>query len=102
MRSGQKGTKKLVGRLGSRLLFVHYRYDARLTKRFTTVELIVAETDWTPPASPIARVRVEYWEAALRRDVKAAGAKWDQADKLWLLPLDRVRELGLKGRSCAD
>ena len=102
MRPGQKGTKKLVARFGSRLLFVRYRYDPNLKKRFTTVELIVAETDGTPPASPMVRVRVEYWEAALRRDVKAAGAKWDQAEKLWLLPLDRVRKLGLEGRIRAD
>ncbi len=68
MRPRQKGTKKLVARFGSRLLFVGYRYDPKLKKRFTTVELIVAETDWTPPVSPMVRVRV---------DVKAAGAKWD-------------------------
>jgi enoyl-CoA hydratase/carnithine racemase len=40
MRPGQKGTRKLVARFGDRLLFVRYRYDSKLKKRFTTVELI--------------------------------------------------------------
>ena len=43
MRPGQKGTRKLVARFGDRLLFVRYRYDRKLKKRFTTVEQIVEE-----------------------------------------------------------
>ena len=49
LRPGKKGTKKLVARFGDRLICVRYRYDARRRKRFTTVELIVAEADWAPP-----------------------------------------------------
>jgi hypothetical protein len=48
LRPGQKGTKKLVARFGARLIFVRYRYDTERKKRFTTVELIVDETDWNP------------------------------------------------------
>jgi hypothetical protein len=44
-----EGTRKLVARFGDRLLFVRYRYDKKLKRRFTTVELIVEEADWTPP-----------------------------------------------------
>ena len=98
MRHGQKGTKKLTARFGQRLLFVRYRYDAKRRRRFTTVELIVEEADWTPPPAPMVRLRVDYWEAALQREIKAAGGKWDQENKLWLLPLDRVRKLGLERR----
>ena len=92
MRPGQKGTRKLVARFGDRLLFVRYRYDRNLKKRFTTVELIVAEADWTPPPPPLVRVKVEYWDVPLRREVKAAGGKWDPNGCVWLLPLDRAQE----------
>ena len=47
LRPGQKGTKKLVARFGDRLICVRYRYDTTRRKRFTTVELIVDEADWT-------------------------------------------------------
>jgi len=47
LRPGQKGTKKLLARFGDRLICVRYRYDTTRRKRFTTVELIVDEADWT-------------------------------------------------------
>ena len=47
LRPGQKGTKKLVARFGDRLICVRYRHDTTCRKRFTTVELIVDEADWT-------------------------------------------------------
>jgi hypothetical protein len=53
LRPGQKGTKKLVTRFGDRLICVRYRYDTMRGKRFTTVELIVDESDWTA-SIPIA------------------------------------------------
>jgi hypothetical protein len=98
MRPGQKGTKKLAARFGDRLLFVRYRYDEKLRKRFTTVELIVVVSDWTPPPPPLVRVKVEYSEVPLRREVKAAGGRWDPRECVWLLPLNRARELGLEKR----
>jgi hypothetical protein len=98
MRPGQKGTRKLTARFGERLLFVRYRYDEKRKKRFTTVELIVEEADWTPRPAPIVPVQVDYWEAALQREVKAAGGKWDRDRKVWLLPLDQARKLGLERR----
>jgi hypothetical protein len=56
LRPGQRGTKKLVTRFGDRLICVRYRYDAARRKRFTTVELIVDESDWTAstPTAPEA------------------------------------------------
>ena len=142
LRPGKKGTKKLVARFGDRLICVRYRYDARRRKRFTTVELIVEEADWTPPdataqppapaplapepaalgavaaESPAAEraagkrtavepaaaesalvgIKVEMWESAVQRKVKAAGGRWDRARQVWLLPLTRVRALRLVGR----
>lgn len=98
MRTGQKGAKKLAARFGDRLLFVRYRYDAKSKKRFTTIEMVVDETDWTPRPPSLTRVKVAYGEAVLQRQVKAAGGKWNREKKVWLLPLDQVRKLGLERR----
>jgi hypothetical protein len=98
MRPGQKGTKKLVARFGDRLLFVRYRYDAEPKRHFTTVQLIVEEADWTPPPPPVVRVKVDYREISLRREIKAAGGTWDPKGCVWLLPLDQARQLGLERR----
>jgi hypothetical protein len=102
MRPGQKGTKKLTARFGERLLFVRYRYDAKRRKRFTTVELIVDEADWTPPPTPIVRLRVGYWETNVQNDIRACGGKWDRRNKVWLLPLDQARRLRLERRILAN
>jgi len=50
LRPGQNGTKKLVTRFGDRLVAVRYRYDEEKRKRLETVELIVDEAPWEPPA----------------------------------------------------
>ena len=62
---------------------VRYRYDETLCKRYTTVELIVAESAWAPrrrkprsTRSPddMVYVRVGYGEEGLRAILKALGA----------------------------
>jgi hypothetical protein len=101
LRPGQKGTKKLVERFGTQLIYVRYRYDARQRKRFTTVELIVDETAWDPPPPPpdrLALVRIAWDEVDLRDRVKAAGGRWDRERRLWLLPASQVKLLGLQRR----
>ncbi len=109
LRPGQRGTKKLVQRFGDRLICVRYRYDAVQRKRFTTVELIVAEAPWNPVAPSVAShstgdfadqvtVRVGYSEESLRQRIKAAGGRWDADHRLSRLPLGRVRALGLVDR----
>jgi hypothetical protein len=50
LRPGDRGTRKLRERFGKRLAGVRYRYDAEAGKRYTTVELIVAEAAWVPRA----------------------------------------------------
>src|SRR5262249_43477914 len=60
-----------------RLVCVRYRYDAQQKKRFKTVEIIVAEREWDPPAprftaDTIVGVRVGFAEADLRDRVKQA------------------------------
>ena len=109
LRPGQRGTKKLVQRFGERLICVRYRYDASQRKRFTTVELIVEEVPWQPAVHSAASrqagesrqqvaVRVAYHEESLRQQVKSAGGRWDAGKRLWHMPMDQARALGLIDR----
>jgi hypothetical protein len=103
IKPGQKGTKRLLGQYGDRLVCVRYHYDASRRKRFKTVELIIAERDWPPPrprlasARPIS-LRIAFAEIDLRRRVKQAGGRWNPDEQVWQLPHDRAVALGLGGR----
>ena len=81
LRPGDRGTRRLTERFGKRLVCVRYRYDAASGRRFTTVELVVAEAAWKPRArkaranrSPdeMVYVRVGFGEEALRAIVGVA------------------------------
>lgn len=107
LRPGQNGTRKLTERFGKRLVRVRYRYDETLRKRYTTVELIVAESDWTPrarapratrPPEDMVYVRVAYDEEGLRAKLKAIGALWRPRLKLWELPWGVARGLQIEDR----
>ena len=106
LKPGQKGTRKLVELYGSRLVCVRYRYDEQRQKRFKTVELIVEETPWTPKLSKsatfkpeeIVGLKIAYGEVDLGRQVKAAGGKWNPAERLWEIRYDQVVRLGLEER----
>src|SRR5882672_3022521 len=50
LKPDQKGTKQLLMQYGDRLVCVRYRYDAQRKKRSKTVECIVVEREWDPPA----------------------------------------------------
>jgi hypothetical protein len=100
---GQKGTKQLFAQYGDRLVCVRYRYDAQRKTRFKTVELIVAERDWNPPAPRVADdalvgVRVGFAEVELRHRVKQAGGKWNPSRKAWELRYAHVLALKLEAR----
>ena len=110
LRPGDRGTRKLVERFGKRLVCVRYRYDAAAARRYTTVELIVAEAAWEPQArkpranrSPgeMVYVRVGFGEEGLRAKMKALGAIWRPQHKLWELPWGVVRGLGIEERVVA-
>ena len=103
LKPGQKGTKELLAQYGDRLVCVRYRYDTRRKKRFKTVELIVAERDWEPPAprftaETIVGVRIGFAEVDLRERVKQAGGKWNRSRKVWELRYDQVVALTLDAR----
>ena len=112
---GDPGTQKLLARYGERLVCIRYRYDMAKRKRYKTVELIVTEEDWQPPephpdedgaTSPAPRryaarrlgIRIGFDEAELRQRIKAAGGLWDPAQRLWFVPEEEVRRLGLVQR----
>ena len=96
---GQKGTKKLLNRYGPQLLCVRYRYDEQLRKRFTTVEIIVEESAWSPPEPPtIVGVRVALQETALQRQIKQAGGRWNARQRVWEMSYDQAMALGLSSR----
>ena len=107
LKPGQRGTKLLLAQYGDRLVCVRYRYDAQRRKRFKTVELIVAEHDWDPPApgladdAPVA-VRVDFAELDLRQRVKQAGGKWNPDRKVWELRYADVVALTLEARIVDD
>jgi hypothetical protein len=107
LKPGQKGTKQLLAQHGDSLVCVRYRYDTERKKRFKTMELIVAERDWSPPPprfadDAVVAVRVAFAETELRQRVKAAGGRWKADRKLWELRYDEVVRLGLGGRIVDD
>ena len=86
---------------------MRYRYDETLRRRYTTVELIVAESAWTPRSrkpratrSPddMVYVRIGYGEEGLRAKLKALGALWRPRHRLWELPWGVVRGLDIADR----
>jgi hypothetical protein len=103
LKPGQKGTKHLLAQYGDSLVCVRYRYDAQRKKRFKTVELIVAQRDWNPPAPRVAddalvAVRVGFAEVEMRQQVKQAGGRWNPSRKVWELRYARVVALKLEAR----
>ena len=104
LKPGQKGTKQLLAQYGDSLVCVRYRYDAQRKTRFKTVELIVAQRDWDPPAARfpddalVVAVRVAFAEEELRQRVKQAGGKWNPNRKAWELRYAHVTALKLESR----
>lgn len=101
LRPGQNGTRNLLERFGKRLVRVRYRYDEERRRRYTTVGLIVAESDWAPRArtpEDMVYVRVSYSEEGLRAKLKALGALWRPRLKLWELPWGVARGLAIEDR----
>jgi len=95
LKPGQKGPKQLLAQYGDRLVCVRSRDDAQRKKRFKTVELIVAERGWEPPAPRFAAdamvgVRVGLAERELQPQVKPAGGKWHRRRQVWELRDDHV------------
>ena len=100
MQPGEAGTHQLLNRFGERLVCVRYRKDNRLNKRYTTVELIVAERPYRSSTTTGIRVwvNIAFDETDLRKKVKSAGARWLPEEKVWEMELWLASKLGLKSR----
>lgn len=90
LRPGQKGTKRLLEEYGAKLVCVRYRYDPAKRKQFKTIEIIVSETDWTPPPakfldSALVSLRIGVKEKELQLQAKSLGGQWDSNQKVWLV-----------------
>ncbi len=85
------------------------KYDERTRKRYTTVELIEEEVEWSIEGSGAAReqtglsskrlaIRVDYSETEIRVKVKALGDIWRPRRKLWEMRYEDIAALGLESR----
>lgn len=91
LKPGQNGTKKFVEKYGDTLVCVRYRYDAEKRKQYKTIEIIVSESDWTPPPSRfsdsmLVSLKIGIKETAAQEQVKAVGGRWDREKKFWYVP----------------
>jgi hypothetical protein len=109
LKPGEVGTRKLAARFGDKLVCIRYRVDAARGVRYTTVELIVDQAPLTgrkirpssasvPDRNPMVGVKIFYREDALREKAKEEGAIWRPRQKLWEMPLQTARRLGLGSR----
>lgn len=90
LKPGQNGTKKLVAQYGDALICVRYRYDAETRKQVKTAEIIVSESDWTPPpakyaASELVPLRIGLAEKPLQEQARAVGGRWDRKQQVWFV-----------------
>jgi len=72
LKPGQKGTMKLAAQYGDALFCVRYRYDVEKCRKMKTIEIIVSESDWTPPspkykASELVPLRIGTKETTLQK-----------------------------------
>ena len=91
LKPGQKGTKKLVEQYGDALLCVRYRYDAKAYKKYKTVEIIVSESEWTPPPAKypdgeLVPLKIGINETVLQNQLRAVGGRWDKYQRVWFAP----------------
>lgn len=91
LKPGQKGTKRLVEQYGDALVCVRYRYDAKNHKQYKTVEIIVSESEWTPPPAKypdgeLVPLKIGINETVLQGQVRAVGGRWNKEQQVWLVP----------------
>lgn len=91
LKPGQKGTKRLAEQYGDSLVCIRYRYDAKTCKRYKTVEIVVSESEWTPPPpkypdGALVYLRIGIKEHVFQEQVRAAGGRWDRQQQVWIVP----------------
>jgi len=109
LKPGDAGTRRLAARFGDKLVCIRYRVDAARGVRYTTAELIVDQAPLArrkartfpssvPDRNPMVGVKIFYREEALREKAREEGAIWRPRQKLWEMPLQTARRLGLGNR----
>jgi hypothetical protein len=101
MKPGQPGTKQLSAQYGERLVCVRYRYDAQTRKRIKTAEIVVAESEWLPPAQRFSKdeivwLRIGFVDRPRHQQLRAAGGKWDDRRCVWNIRYDAAVKLGFE------
>lgn len=91
LKPGQKGTKRLVEQYGDALICVRYRYDAKTHKQYKTAEIIVSESEWTPPPAKypdgaLVPLKIGINETVLQNQLRAVGGRWDKGQRVWFVP----------------
>ena len=71
-----------------------------MQKRIKTVEIIVAESEWLPPAQRFAAdeivwLRTGFVDRLKQQQFRAAGGKWDSQRCVWVIRYDAAVKLGL-------
>lgn len=93
---GEMGSKQLYQQYGEKLVCVRYRVDRYQQKRITTVELIVDEKPYiSNKYTVIAWVKIDFDETDLRRQLKAAGARWLPDQKVWEMEYATAKKMKL-------
>jgi hypothetical protein len=109
LKPGALGTRKLAARFGDKLVCIRYRVDPARAVRYTTVELVVDQAPLArrkvrrapssvPDRNPMVAVKIFFREDTLREKAKEEGAIWRPRQKLWEMPLQTARRLGLGSR----
>jgi hypothetical protein len=101
LKPGQRGTKSLAKEYCHALLYVRFRYDAKLQQRMKTIELIVERTEWTPPppryaADTLVPLRIEAADMPMRFQAKAAGGRWSPEKQLWFVKYGKIAGTSLE------
>jgi hypothetical protein len=107
LKPGQRGTKRLLAEHGKALVCVRARYDEARRRRIKTIELVVEETDWQPPArkfkdSDLVPVQIGYAERDLIAAAKAAKGRWSPEERLRFIRYGNIRGAGLEKHIILD
>jgi len=103
LKPGRAGTRDLVEKYGEQLVCVRYRYDDELGIRYKTVELIVDEKPWKPPAArhrptDLVHIRIDPYESQLRDAVKLLGGRYHRQTDTWLIAYAAATALRITDR----
>ncbi len=109
IKPGATGSRRFLDQWGHQLVAVRYRKDERQQRTLTTIEIIVDERPLIGATHTLqgylARrnheaiaLKIDIDELDLRGKVKAAGARWSYAGKLWVMRYGDAVKLGLGSR----